>query len=82
MQIIYSKRAVKTIHSLDSSTKKRLKDAIESIPAGDIKPLKGTPNRLRLRVGSWRVIFAYKGVDTVLIDKIASRGKIYKGAKP
>jgi len=42
MDIAYSKQAVKAINGMDSRTKQRMKTAIESIPAGDIRPLKGS----------------------------------------
>lgn len=79
MNIEYSKRAVKSINSMDSHTKRRMKTAIEGIPAGDIKPLKGSRGSYRLRVGCWRIIFSYPTKDTILIDKIESRGEVYKG---
>jgi len=41
MQIEYSKKAIKYINSLDRPTKKRLREAIEKIPFGDIKKLQG-----------------------------------------
>lgn len=47
----YSKNAVKYINSTDKSTKKRLQEAIEKIPFGDIKKLQGINNGYRLRVG-------------------------------
>lgn len=37
MKIEYSKKAVKYINSADKPTKRRLKEAIEKIPSGDIK---------------------------------------------
>lgn len=79
MNAQYSKQAVKAINSMDRDTKQRIKAAVEKIPAGDIKPLKGTADRYRLRVGGWRIVFAYKDSSTVLIDKIAPRGGVYKG---
>lgn len=79
MDIEYSKRAVKAINSMDSQTKQRMKTAIEGIPAGDIKPLKGSKGTYRLRVGGWRIIFSYPEKDTILIDKIEPRGEVYKG---
>ncbi len=39
--IIYSKDSLKTLKSYDSKTSDRLVTAIESIPSGDIKKLKG-----------------------------------------
>ena len=79
MNIDYSKDAVKSIKSIDSRTKQRIKNAIESIPSGDIKPLKGTDACFRLRVGMYRIIFEYKEKDLIYIIKIATRGDAYKG---
>ncbi len=92
MEIRYSKRAVKTISGLDKPTKQRIKKAVEGLPEGDIKALKGSDNSYRLRVGDWRILFSYfetqhtdditgetiteKGI---LIEKIAPRGEVYKG---
>lgn len=47
MQIEYSKNSVKYINAADKPTKKRLKDAIEKIPFGDIKKLQGIDNGYR-----------------------------------
>lgn len=79
MNIEYSKRAVKAINCMESRTKRRIKVGIEGIPNGDIKPLKGSNGSYRLRVGDWRIVFSYPGKDTVLIEKIAPRGEVYKG---
>ncbi len=54
MKIEYSKKTVKYINSVDSPTKKRLREAIEKIPFGDIKKLQGIENGYRLRVGGKR----------------------------
>jgi mRNA interferase RelE/StbE len=56
-----------------------MKKAIEAIPSGDIKPLKGSDGSFRLRVGDWRIIFSYVSEDIILIEKIAPRGEVYKG---
>ncbi len=56
MTIHYAKRAVKAINSMDKPTKQRLKAAIEGLPAGDVKHLKGTNGSYRLRVGWLRVV--------------------------
>lgn len=79
MDIEYSKRAVKAINSMNSQTKQRIRTAIEGIPTGDIKPLKGSKGSYRLRVGGWRIIFSYPEKDTILIEKIEPRGEVYKG---
>ncbi|MCL2634287.1 MAG: type II toxin-antitoxin system RelE/ParE family toxin [Oscillospiraceae bacterium] len=80
MEFKFSKQAVKSISRMDSTTKNRLKQGITAIPNGDIKPLKGTADSFRLRIGDWRIIFSYPDENTVLIEKIAPRGGAYKGA--
>lgn len=77
MKIEYSKQAVKYINSADKPTKKRLKEAIEKIPFGDIKKLKGVDEGYRLRVGDLRVLFSMEN-DTIYIDNIIPRGQAYK----
>lgn len=77
MQIEYSKKAVKYINIVNKSTKKRLKEAIEKIPFGDIKKLQGVDNGYRLRVGDLRVLFSIED-DIIYIDSIIPRGQAYK----
>ena len=79
MGIEYSKAAVKAIAAMDGKTKQRIKEAIEGIPGGDIKPLRGGSTLYRLRVGGLRIVFSYPDNNTVLIEKIAPRGDVYKG---
>lgn len=79
MNIEYSKKSVKAINSMNRQTRHRLKSAIENIPNGDIKPLKGCTGSYRLRVGDLRIIFSYPEKNTVLIEKIKPRGEVYKG---
>ena len=64
---------------MDRKTKMRIKAAIEGIPAGDIKPLRGSKTLYRLRVGGWRIVFSYPETGALLIEKIAPRGDVYKG---
>lgn len=77
MKIEYSKSAVKYINISDKPTKKRLKEAIEKIPLGDIKKLKGVEDGYRLRVGDLRVLFTITN-DTIYIENILPRGQAYK----
>lgn len=77
MQIEYSKKAVKYINIVNKSTKKRLKEAIEKIPFGDIKKLQGVDNGYCLRVGDLRVLFSIED-DIIYIDSIIPRGQAYK----
>ena len=79
MEIRYAKAAVKVINGMDRPTKQRIRNAVERLPKGDVKPLSGSVRLYRLRVGDWRIVFSYPDWNTVLIEKIAPRGEIYKG---
>lgn len=79
MEIRYSKAAVKVINSMDRAVKQRIRTAIEKLPEGDIKALKGSKGSYRLRVGDWRILFSYPAHDILLIEKIGPRGEVYKG---
>ena len=56
---------------------KRIINAINLLPAGDVKALQGR-NDYRLRVGDYRIIFDING-NILLIEAIGNRGQIYKG---
>ena len=75
----YSNSAIKSLKKLDFSTMERIRNSISKIPNGDIKRLQGDTPRIffRLRVGKFRVIFRIIE-QTVYIDKIDTRGDIYK----
>ena len=76
MKIVYSKSSLKFLKKQDTDIQKRIIDAIEKIPVGDIKKLRGT-DIFRLRVGDFRVLYDVNGVVVAIID-IGSRGQIYK----
>ena len=76
LRMLY-KNAVKYINAADKQTKKRLKEAIEKVPFGDIKKLQGIDNGYRLRVGDLRVLFSIED-DRIYIDNIIPRGQAYK----
>ena len=77
---IYSKQATKVINSLDKPTKQRIREGIDKIPNGDIKQITGRKTTTyRLRIGDWRILFSYADSNTVLVEKIAPRGEVYKG---
>lgn len=80
MQILYSKTAVKAINRMDAKLKTRIREAIEAIPAGDIKPMQGMENIYRLRVGQYRVLYTWQDdcMQILLVLDIGSRGDIYK----
>lgn len=58
------------------SVRRRIETAIQLLPVGDVKKLKGQPY-YRLRVGDFRVLFDRNG-EVLLIVKIDNRGQVYK----
>lgn len=86
MTIRYTKDAIKFLNKLDKKSVARIRDAIQGLtltpPEGDIRPLQGSKdNRMRLRVGTWRVIYKYgseQKIEVLLILEIGNRGDIYK----
>lgn len=86
MLIRYSRDALKFLQKLDKKSVDRIRIAIAGLtrqpPVGDIKAMQGSRDaRLRLRVGSWRIIFKYgtEGeIQLLFILEIGNRGDIYK----
>jgi len=79
MNISFSKQAIKTINSMDSRTKARIKAAIDGLPSGDAKQIqRGKTITNRLRVGGWRILYNVDG-ENLVIEKIGPRGQVYKG---
>lgn len=76
MNIQFSKQAIKFLQKQPSATSRRILQAINRLPAGDVKKLQGSPH-YRLRVGSYRIIFDQMG-KLLLIIKIDNRGQVYK----
>jgi len=79
MKVVFSKRAVKSISRMDSTTKRRIGAGIAGIPDGDIKKMRKHTELYRLRIGDWRVVYSYQDTNTVLIEDVGLRGQIYKG---
>jgi len=79
-QIIIKKKAKKFIDKLPVNERKRVVSAIEQLPNGeDIKKLKGYDKLLRLRVGSYRIIYSVdNGKLIVYVIDVDNRGEIYK----
>jgi len=80
MRIHLSKKAEKFLLKTDRLTERRVRLALEGLktkpPKGDIKHYKALSDCLRLRVGSFRVIF-YIEDDVIWVVDIDSRGQIY-----
>ena len=74
--IRYSKQAAKFLAKQEISVRRRIINAIETLPAGDVKKLRGQPY-YRLRVGDFRILFDRDG-NVIAVVKIDNRGQIYK----
>lgn len=77
-KVLLSRDAEKYLARLDKPMRRRIIEAIQNLPAGEVKKLQGI-EAYRLRVGDYRVIFE-KDVRILAIHviKIAPRGQIYK----
>jgi len=57
----------------------RIRDAIDRLPEGDVRQLRGFRDERRLRVGDWRVRFKIDRERRILIIlAIKPRGDAYK----
>ena len=78
MNVGYSKQSEEFIDKQTGKQAARIKKAVNALPAGDVKKLRGIENGYRLRIGSVRVLFEKVG-DKVFVIKIDNRGDVYKG---
>ncbi|MFI3231668.1 MAG: type II toxin-antitoxin system RelE/ParE family toxin [bacterium] len=81
-KIEYTNKSIKNLKKLDIKAKTDIIKAIENIPNGDIKAMKGySDGRKRLRVGKYRVIYSIDNTNKLqilLVIDVGSRGDIYK----
>ena len=77
MEITLSKKAAKTLESLNNPMLSRIVAGIYALPVGDVKRLQGYDASFRLRVGDYRIIFEMK-TDEIYISGILPRGDAYK----
>lgn len=79
-----TKTALADLKKLEKSIQVRALEAIERLAAeghGDVKRLKGVkPPEYRLRVGDWRIRFAFDGDDesgAVIVYRVLNRKEAY-----
>ena len=77
MEVLFEKEAAKHISRLDKITKKRVKEAIDRLPDGDVRKLQGFLNDYRLRVGNLRILFSIER-NTIVVKDVLPRGQAYK----
>ena len=85
MKIKYAKQALKVLSGYDKPTRDLIREKVRGLtdtaPKGDIKPLHGSENEMRLRVGKYRVIFeclTEGSFKVLMVNKIDTRGGVYK----
>lgn len=81
-QLTLSRDAIKFLAKQERSVQERIRKGLLGLavrpPIGDIKPLKGRGKQLRLRVGTYRVIFEVDHEEKVVyILTIDNRGDVY-----
>lgn len=81
-QLTLSRESIKFLKKQELSVKERIRKALKELtippPKGDIRPLKGKKGELRLRVGSYRVIFEVDHNEKMIyILTIDNRGDVY-----
>ena len=76
MIIRFSKASIKFLLRQTRKNAMRIIESILMLPKGDVVKLAGR-DEYRLRVGSYRVIFAKDG-SVISIEDIDNRGQIYK----
>ena len=79
MKITYSKTFEKKFSKYEKKLQRKIFNAIESLPDGDIKKLTGNdiPPIYRIRISKYRILF-YMNEEEIKILKVDSRGDIYK----
>lgn len=77
--ILYEKPALKFIKKQPKEQQRRILEAIHALPDhGDIKQMKGHSDLLRLRVGSYRIIYSVDNGQLIIhIIDVGNRGQIY-----
>ncbi len=81
--LVWTERARKDLRGLGKQAADRVVRGVERFASsehGDVKQLQGAdPPAWRLRVGDYRVIFAYdRSTDEVQVQRVAPRGRAYR----
>lgn len=71
--------AEKSLKRLSRADQHRVRDAIDDLPAGDIKKLKGRSGQFHVRVGDVRVVFMPEwAARRIVIVEVFPRGAGYR----
>ena len=73
----YSRNAEKYLDAQTKSVQRRIMDAVDKLPKGDVSKLQGREG-YRLTIGGFRVLFDYLEDNIIDVIAIGPRGDIYK----
>lgn len=78
-EVVLAPGAAKDLRRLGRTDRERITAAIDRLPAGDVRRLRGRTPEWRLRVGDWRVRFERDdAARRINVLAIRSRGSAYK----
>lgn len=77
MTVQITKTAIKDLKKIAIPTRERILNAINKLPSGDVKRLRGYLTYYRLRVGNYRIIYSVEN-DTIIVFAVLPRGEAYK----
>ncbi len=70
--------AAKALRKLPRNERERILAAIQRLPAGDVRSLKGRRGEWRLRIGDWRAIIRLdQEARVIVVTAVKSRGGAY-----
>lgn len=70
--------AARTLRRLPRNERERILSAIERLPAGDVRSLRGRPGEWRLRVGDWRALIRLDQDNRlIVVTAVRPRGGAY-----
>ena len=79
---VWTEQALKDAERLDARVRERVVAAVERHAAnehGDVKRLRGREREWRLRVGDWRVLFAYDhDAGLLLVLRVLPPARAYR----
>lgn len=82
MRLVFAKRAVKDLESIDRRLRDRIRDKLvwfsnQKDPLSFAEPLMGIPGLFRYRIGSYRAIVTAEGA-VILVLRVRKRSEAYR----
>jgi len=81
VELVWAPRARRELDKLDDATASRVRRALERFASsgrGDVVKLAGREESYRLRVGTYRAVFRYRGDDAIEVLQVAHRRNAYR----